>query len=148
MTTSSNALQRTAALRSSCNRRAPWPPSLSLGRLAAVARLDMNTSLIALVIIAALLAGCVTSGPAVSKNTMGNLEVSVTAPQDMDTRAARIFVDAVFVGNVSDRLPVLHLKRGKHTVRVELEGTKSYEQSIAILGDPNHQVLNVALEKK
>jgi len=43
---------------------------------------------------------------------------------------------------------VLYLKRGRHTVKVELEGAKSYEQVIAILGDPNHQVLNIVLEKR
>jgi hypothetical protein len=108
----------------------------------------MKRSLNTLIISTALLTGCVASGPAVSKNTMGNLEVSVTAPQGTDTRPARIYVDGVFVGNVSERLPVLYLKRGKHTVRVELEDTKPYEQAIDILGDPNHQVLNVILEKR
>ena len=108
----------------------------------------MKLSLITLSISAALLSGCVATGPAVSKGTAGNLEISVMALQGMDTRAARIHVDGVFVGNVSERLPVLYLKRGKHTVRVELEGTKSYEQVIEILGDPNHQVLNVTLEKR
>ena len=108
----------------------------------------MKSSLITLFISAALLSGCVATGPAVSKGAMGNLEVSVMAPQGMATRAAGIHVDGVFVGNVSERLPVLYLKRGKHTVRVELEGTRTYEQSIDILGDPNHQVLNVTLEKR
>ena len=32
-------------------------------------------------------------------------------------------------------------------MRIELPGTKPYEQSITILGDPNPQVLNVTLEK-
>jgi PEGA domain-containing protein len=108
----------------------------------------MKASLIIAFIVAACLSGCVAAGPAVSKDTMGNLEVSIKAPQAMDTRAARIHVDGMFVGNISERLPVLYLKRGKHTVRVELEGTKTYEQTIDILGDPNHQVLNVTLEMK
>jgi len=108
----------------------------------------MKSSLTTLFISAAFLSGCLATGPAVSKGTMGNLEVSVMAPQGIDTRAARIHVDGVFVGNVSERLPVLYLKRGEHTVRVELEGTKTYEQVIDILGDPNHQVLNVILEKR
>ena len=107
----------------------------------------MKTSIVALVISGALLSGCVVSGPAVSKSTMGNLEINVWVPQDMQARAARIHVDGVFVGNVSERMPVLFLKRGRHTVKVELEGTKGYEQAVNILGDPNHQVLNVSLEK-
>ena len=108
----------------------------------------MKTPLIILGLSAALFSGCAATGPAVSKGSMGNLEVSVTAAQGVDTRAARIYVDGVFVGNVSERFPVLYLKRGKHTVRVELEGAKSYEQPIEILGEPNHQVLNVMLEKR
>jgi hypothetical protein len=44
--------------------------------------------------------------------------------------------------------PVLYIKRGLRTVKVELDGMKTYEQAITILGDPNHQFLNVALEPK
>ena len=108
----------------------------------------MRSFRITLLLVPVLLCGCIASGPAISKGTMGNLEVSVTAPQGIDMRAARIYVDGVFVGNVSERLPVLYLKRGKHVVRVQHEGTKTYEQAIEILGDPNHQFLNVALEQK
>ena len=95
-----------------------------------------------------MLSGCVSSGPAISKSSMGNLEVYVTAPQGVDVHPARIYVDGVFVGNVSQDLPVLYIKRGKHIVRVELADMKTYEQEISILGDPNHQFLDVTLEKK
>ena len=95
-----------------------------------------------------LLCGCIASGPAISKTSMGNLEVRVTTPEGIDTKAARIYVDGVFVGNVSERFPVLYLKRGKRVVRVQHESTKTYEQAIEILGDPNHQFLNVSLEVK
>ena len=53
----------------------------------------------------------------------------------------------VFIGNVSQSRPIHFLKRGVRAIRVELPGTKTYEQGIDILGDPNHQVLNVMLEK-
>lgn len=79
---------------------------------------------------------------------MGNLDIYVTAPEGVDVHPARICVDGTFVGNVSQELPVLYLKNGKHVVTVELVGMKTYEQEIVILGDPNHQFLNVALEKK
>jgi hypothetical protein len=45
-------------------------------------------------------------------------------------------------------VPVLYLKRGRHTVEVELEGAGKYEQTITILGEQNHQVLNIILEKR
>jgi hypothetical protein len=108
----------------------------------------MKISFITLTLAATLLSGCIDTGPAISKDTMGNLEVYVTAPQGVDVHPAQIFVDGIFVGNVSETLPVLYIKRGKHTVRVELAGMKTYEQMISILGDPNHQFLDVALEKK
>ena len=108
----------------------------------------MKTSCIALLLAVTMLGGCVTSGPAVSKSSMGNLEVYVTAPPGVDVHPARICVDGVFVGNVSRDLPVLYLKRGRHIVKVELADMKTYEQQISILGDPNHQFLNVTLEKK
>ena len=97
---------------------------------------------------ALLLGGCVASGPALSKSNMGNLEINVLAPEGTPVRAAGIYVDEVFVGNISERMPILNLKRGRHTVRVELEGMETYQQTIAILGDPNHQVLNATLKKK
>ncbi len=107
----------------------------------------MKSSLWALLFGAALLSGCAATSSAVSKRTTGNLEINVAAPQGMEVRTARVFVDGVFVGNVSERMPVLYLKRGRRVVRVELEGTKSYEQAISMLGDPNHQVLNIVLER-
>ena len=62
------------------------------------------------------------------------------------TRAPNI--DDVFIGNVSSRMPILQHKRGKRLEKVELEGADSYMESITILGEPNHQVLNIVLKKK
>jgi hypothetical protein len=95
-----------------------------------------------------LLCGCADFGPAVSKTDMGNLEINLTTPEGLDARAARLYIDDVFIGNVSSRMPILQLKRGKRSVKVELEGADSYMESITILGEPNHQVLNIALKKK
>ena len=108
----------------------------------------MKTSFITFLLAATMLCGCVDTGPAISKDRMGNLEVYVTAPPSVDVHPARIYVDDIFVGNVSETLPVLYLKRGKHTIRVELAGMKTYEQAITILGEPNHQFLDVSMEKK
>jgi hypothetical protein len=113
-----------------------------------IIRTIMKISFIPLLLVVTLLGGCVSSGPAISKDTMGNLEVYVTAPQGVDMHPAQIYVDDIFVGNVSESLPVLYLKRGKHMIRVELAGMKTYEQTISILGDPNHQFLDVPLETK
>jgi hypothetical protein len=106
----------------------------------------MRLSLLASIAAALLLCSCAV-GPAISKSTTGNLEVNVSAPQDISVRSARIYVDGAFVGNISETRPVLFLRRGARTMRIELPGTKPYEQSITILGDPNPQVLNVTLEK-
>jgi len=95
-----------------------------------------------------LMCGCVDFSPFVSKSNLGNLEVNIVAPEGLDAQTARIYVDDVFVGNVSSRMPILHLKNGKHVVKVELEGTATYTETLTILGDPNHQVLNVALQRR
>ena len=88
-------------------------------------------------------------GPAVSKSRDGNLEINIhVASADADLRVARVFVDEVFVGNLSRNLPVLHLRRGPRAVRVELPGFKPWQQTVHILGDPNHQVLNAVMEKQ
>ncbi len=42
-------------------------------------------------------------------------------------------------------MPVLHLKKGKRLVRVEMDSMKTYREAVEILGEPNHQVLNVML---
>ena len=87
-------------------------------------------------------------GPAVSKTNAGSLEINLTAPEGMDIRAARVYVDNVFIGNVSGQTPILQLRCGKRVVKVELEGADRYIESITILGEPNHQVLNIALKRK
>ena len=85
--------------------------------------------------------------PFVSKSNLGNLEVNIVPPEGMDAQAARIYVDDIYIGNVSARMPILHLKEGKHVVKVELDGAVTYSQKIMILGGPNHQVLNAALKR-
>ncbi len=92
--------------------------------------------------------GCIGFSPAVSKTDKGNLEVNISAPEGLDARTARIYIDDAFIGNVSSRMPILQLKRGKRTVKVELEDADTYSESITILGEPNHQVLNVTLKRK
>lgn len=94
-----------------------------------------------------LICGCADFSPFISKSNLGNLEVNIAAPEGLDAQAARIYVDDVFIGNISARMPILHLKNGKHVVKVELEGAATYSQALTILGDPNHQILNVALKK-
>ena len=91
--------------------------------------------------------GCADFGPAISKTNLGNLEINITA-EGLDPRAARIYIDDVFIGNVSSRMPILELKKGKHTVKVELGGAETYTESITILREPNHQVLNVGMKPK
>ena len=108
----------------------------------------MKEPTLLLVFLAAALSGCVSSSPAISKSSMGSLDIHVAAPEGVDVHRARIRVDGIFVGNVSRDLPVLFLKRGKHEIIVELAHMKIYQQEIQILGDPNHQYLEVNLEKQ
>ena len=96
-----------------------------------------------------ILSGCITSGPTVSKSDMGNLELNVfTQEKEIDSRFAEVYVDTIFLGNISPNKPILNLKEGVRNIRIELKGFKPYEKKIFISGDPNHQVLNVLLEKQ
>ena len=90
--------------------------------------------------------GCMVSGPAVSKSTMGNVGVYVYAPEDVDVRRADIFLDGFYVGSATTTMPVLELKRGERVLRVELAGFKTVEKTLYVLGEPNHQVVNIFLE--
>lgn len=94
------------------------------------------------------LAGCVATGPVISKSRVGNLEINVYGPEPERLAGAEVYLDDAFIGNPSRNLPVLHVKRGPRVVRVELPGFKPYQKTITVLGDPNHQVLNVHLEKE
>src|SRR6266446_5353761 len=108
----------------------------------------MKTSIAAPLIGLLVLCGCADFSPVVSKSNMGNMEINIAAPEGLDVHAARIYVDDVFIGNVSARLPILHLKTGKHVIKLELDGAATYTEALTILGDPNHQVLNLPLKKE
>ena len=104
--------------------------------------------LLVIVFVGMMLGGCVTRGPVVSKSRMGNLEINVHVPEGMAVSRTQLYLDDLPVGNVSPYMPVLHVKRGRRVVRAELEGCNVYEQEIFVLGAPNHQILNIVLEKK
>ena len=110
----------------------------------------MNPRVYALMaaVLAVIGTGCVETGPVISKAKEGNLQIEIVAPRDTDLTQAEIYLDGVFVGNVSNTMPVLHARRGVRTIRVLAPGYKPYEKRITILGEPNHQVLNVKLEKE
>ena len=102
-----------------------------------------------LFVASVLFSGCVGStGPAISKSRMGNLAIHVHTPEEIDPRRAEIYIDGLYIGDITPQKPVLYIKRGEHLVRVELPGFKPVEKQITVLGDPNHQVMNVFLEKE
>jgi hypothetical protein len=94
-----------------------------------------------------LLTGRASTGPAVSKSDFGNLEINLisTGTESQQLVGAELHLDGVFIGNLTSRLPVIHAKRGQRIVKVVCPGYKVYEKKITVLGDPNHQVLNVVL---
>ncbi len=98
--------------------------------------------------ISLLLSSCASPGPVVSKSRLGNLEINVDTPDGQAITNAELFLDGVFVGNLTQRLPIIHARRGERLVRVECQGFRPYEKKITVLGQPNHQVLNIVLEKE
>lgn len=95
-----------------------------------------------------VLVGCSSGGSFASKSKDGNLEINVIT-QDAAARVAYcdVYVDGQFVGNVSAKRPVLNLAEGEREIKVYLAGYKPYVRTIVIVGQPNHQVLNVELVK-
>lgn len=91
--------------------------------------------------------GCESTGPAISKSRLGNLEINVYGPEETKPNA-ELYLDDTFIGNLTRHMPVLHVKRGERVIRVQAPGFKPYEKTIVILGAPNHQVLNVYLEEQ
>lgn len=103
---------------------------------------------IALPLAIAALAGCTTGSPANSKEDTGNLELNIRSTGEFAVETAKIYVDDIFVGNATRNRPILFLKNGPHAIRVECDGSGTYRQTITILGEPNHQVLNITLPCK
>ena len=92
------------------------------------------------------LTGCVDGGPFISKSTMGNLEINVHYSEGDTFSAADLYIDNLLVGSVSNRKPIIYVRRGERTIRVQAKGYKTYEKKINILGEPNQQILNIFLE--
>ena len=99
-----------------------------------------------LLLLFPIMAGCAATGPAIRKSEIGNLELNVYGPEHAHVARADIYLDGLFIGNATPEMPVLYMRRGERMVRVVLPGYKPYKRKINILGDPNHQVLNVFLE--
>ncbi|MFH0794962.1 MAG: PEGA domain-containing protein [bacterium] len=109
-------------------------------------------ALLAVLTTAVLLTGCACGRPVVSEfssqDSMGYLDIHILAPEGMDPRPSRIYIDDMFVGSETNHTPMFRLPSGKHSIRVELDGTQTYKQEITILGPSNGQILNVPLQKK
>ena len=97
--------------------------------------------------VAVLLCSCAIT-PEPSKRSEGNLELSIEPLREGDVvLSPSIFLDDHFIGTVSARKPILQMKRGRHTVRLELPGYQTWEREIYILGKGNMHYLHVRLEK-
>ena len=97
--------------------------------------------------LALCLTACTARGPVISKSKSGNLQITVRVPDDVDETQSEVYIDGLFIGNVSIHMPVIHVRRGLREIRVEAPDCQPFEKQISILGDPNHQVLNVKLKK-
>jgi hypothetical protein len=105
------------------------------------------------IVLCCFIVGCEAAGPAISKSSMGTLELNVYPPQgtaanDLSMYSADIVIDGVSIGNPTATKPVLFLRRGTRNIRIVAAGCKTWQKSIMILGEPNHQVLNAFLEKE
>jgi hypothetical protein len=83
-----------------------------------------------------------------TKQARGNFELTVEPVFEGETPLyPTVYVDRKFIGHATSYKPILYLRRGRHTIRVELDGYEPWEETITILGDPNQQVLHVKLRR-
>lgn len=106
----------------------------------------MHKLIIQIILVISISTACMTNPS--DKSQSGNFEISVT-PLEVEGLPTypTIYIDGKFIGNASKNKPVLYLSKGKHDIRVEAKGYKTYQQTIQILGGQSLQIVTVALEK-
>jgi hypothetical protein len=79
---------------------------------------------------------------------IGELVLDLSVPDGMKVSNAELYLDEFFIGNFKEKIFKLCLKRGVHTIRITLPGCEEYNSKIMLLGNPNHQVLNIELKRE
>jgi hypothetical protein len=72
-----------------------------------------------------LLAGCVSTDSVISKSNIGNLEINLAGSGTQQYAQTELYLDGIFIGNLSSRLPVLHVKRGRHIMKLDKENVSN-----------------------
>lgn len=94
------------------------------------------------------LAGCFSQQITDSKACNGNLEINIVNKDMVENiDNVEIFIDGKPIGNLSKSRPVLYLTTDKHVIEARHTGYKTVSKEITILGEPNHQVVNILLVK-
>ncbi len=79
---------------------------------------------------------------------IGDLAINIRLPKDVDISKADVYLDDFYIGNLNETKVKLRLKRGLHTIMIQLPGCKPYSNEFMLLGNPNKQTLNVYIEKE
>jgi hypothetical protein len=124
-------------------RRSAW---LSFGTSGWIERFMKRTSLIPIVITAALLCSCAAYRSAWRTN--GELQVRIHAPEDMIGQHVTYYVDDKPVITTTNLVQNMSLVPKKNRIRVEMAGAKPVEESIKIAGNGSKQVLDITLAKE
>lgn len=82
------------------------------------------------------------------KHQSGNFELKIIPELNNGDNPIypKVYINKEFVGSATKEKPVLYLRKGTHTIRVEAQGFEIYEEKIKILGGPNMQSLIVSLK--
>lgn len=100
---------------------------------------------VTILVVLLSLSSCVSTP---TKSANGNFDLTVAPLAEGETQVyPRIYVDKKFIGNATPDKPVLYLKRGEHTIKVELDGYETWEEEVYLLGEPNMQMVHVQLKK-
>lgn len=106
----------------------------------------MKISLLALLAITLALCGCAAYHNTFPTN--GTLQIYYHVPEDMVGQTITTYFNGSKAYASRDLTNTSSLFPGRNTVRVEMSGTKPFEQTVKIKGNGVVQVLDVALEKQ
>ena len=96
--------------------------------------------------LAFLMFSCVSNSSFVTKSKDGNLEINLIG-KTVITQYSRVYIDNIFIGNLSSTKPTLILNKGYRKIKIVTDGYKTIEETIYIIGETGHQVINIPLTK-
>jgi hypothetical protein len=105
----------------------------------------MKTALISILAITVILCGCATTHN--TGRTNGYLHVTIHVPDDLVGQPVATYANGQLICNGTGLTETLSLLPKRMKIRIEMAGTKPFEQTLDIPGNGSKQDLDVTLVK-